>query len=171
MTAIPAVDCEFADRVFRARCEARAILYELGELTLDQAVVVFPAEEKSWWATFRAACRKADARQRQSPEDPAILRARRLLADDGISLERAWHELNSTPGRAANSTVEALMLGLRERGVGALREPHVRRRLAELDDAQALKVAERLQKLKPKIARAWQADQIEALMQLRETLR
>jgi hypothetical protein len=101
-----------------------------------------------------------------------LARLRRLL-DPNVSLERAYAEINSDrlKGRAASSTVEALMMGLRERGTGALREPDVRRRLAELDDAQILEVAGRLQKLKPEVTRAWSADEVEALLQLRETLR
>jgi len=44
------------------------------------------------------------------------------------------------------------MFSLRSRGVQALGEPDVLRRLAQLDDAQAREIAIRLQKLKPHIA-------------------
>jgi hypothetical protein len=40
-----------------------------------------------------------------------------------------------------------------------------------LSDEQALEVAGRLQRLKPEIARAWSADEVERLLHLRETLR
>jgi hypothetical protein len=63
------------------------------------------------------------------------------------------------------------MLGLRERGTAALSERDVRRRLCALDDDQALEVAGRLQRLKPEIARAWAADEVAQLLDLRETLR
>jgi hypothetical protein len=172
MTAIPTIDSELAERVFRARCEARAILHELGELTLEQAIVVFPTEGRSsatFWAAFWAACRKADARRRQLPEDPAILRARRLLADD-VTLERAYAELNTFSCRAARSVIEALMLSF-ERGVSALDEPDSRQRLRVLNDDQALEVAGRVQRFRPEIGKPWTADEVEILMSLRETLR
>ena len=71
---------------------------------------------------------------------------------------------------AAHSTVEALMFSLR-RGVRVLDESDTRRRLAEFDDGQALEVAERIQRFKPEIAPAWTADEVEKLLQLRETIR
>jgi hypothetical protein len=95
------------------------------------------------------------------------------LLDPSTSLERAWNEMSSravTEGRAAMSTVEALMFGLREGGVKALDEPATRGRLVQLDDSQALEVAGRLQRLKPEIGPAWSADEVEQLLQLRETL-
>jgi hypothetical protein len=97
-------------------------------------------------------------------------RLRRLL-DNNVSIDRAWAELNVTKGRAADWTVEALMFSLRERGAPALDEPNTRRRLAELSDEQAIEVGTRLQRLKPKIARPWTADEVETLVRLRETLR
>jgi hypothetical protein len=41
--------------------------------------------------TFERACRDADRKATSRPEDPRILRARRLLADD-VSYERAYAE-------------------------------------------------------------------------------
>jgi transposase len=116
-------------------------------------------------STFAALCDAADEKQRRKPHDPRIERARALM-DDDISLERVWHELNSTPGRAASSTVGALMYSLRERGTAALREPATRRRLHELNDDQLVQVGGRLQRLKPKIARAWTASEVEILIKL-----
>jgi hypothetical protein len=72
---------------------------------------------------------------------------------------------------AAAMTVEALMYSLRERGTAALAERDTRRRISELSDEQALDVAGRLQRLKPEIARAWSAGEVERLLHLRETLR
>ena len=77
---------------------------------------------------------------------------------DMISLERHFC------GRAAWSTVEALMLGLREGGIAAVQEPKVRSRLAQLSGAQLIEVGDRLQRLKPEIARAWWADEVGALI-------
>src|SRR5262249_62180354 len=95
------------------------------------------------------------------------------LLDPSTSLERAWNEMNSravTDGRAAVSTVEALIFGLRERGAKALRETHTRQRLAQLDDHQALEISRRLQRFKPEIAPAWSAGAVEQLLQLRQSV-
>ena len=62
------------------------------------------------------------------------------------------------------------MFSLR-RGVRVLDKSDTRRRLAELDDGQALEVAERVQRLQPEIAPAWTADEVERLLQLRESIR
>jgi hypothetical protein len=73
--------------------------------------------------------------------------------------------------RAAESTVEALLLGLREGGLRALDEPNVRRRQAELSVDQLDDVGARL--LKPKIDAwcPWTQDEIRKLMQAPEALR
>jgi len=70
---------------------------------------------------------------------------------------------------APASTVEALAYSLR-RGVDALAEPNAVCRLAELSDDQLLEVGERLRRFKPEIARAWSADDVAVLMQVREHL-
>jgi hypothetical protein len=99
--------------------------------------------------SFCEACRKADAR-RQQQEPPAGLPDTR---------------------RAAETTVEALMYSLRQRGVRALDESDIRRRMSELDDEQAIEVARRL--LKPKLAinKAWTADDVRLFAQCCESPR
>ena len=92
-------------------------------------------------ATFAAACWAADEMQARKP------------------LDRAHR-----PGRAASSTVEALMWSLRQRGTAALKEPETRHRLAQLSEAQLIEVADRLQRLKPQIARAWSEQEIDRLI-------
>ena len=62
------------------------------------------------------------------------------------------------------------MWSLRERGTKALVERDTKRRISELSDDQALQIASRLQRLKPEIAQAWSADEVERLLHLRETL-
>jgi hypothetical protein len=111
--------------------------------------------------SFCRTCRKADARHRR---DPNAERQRRLLADD-ISLQRAYAEISSShiKGRAANSTVEALLYGLRS-GVSALKEPDVRRRLSQLSDDQLVEVGAKLRRRGPEIGGAWTANEIETLM-------
>jgi hypothetical protein len=65
--------------------------------------------------------------------------------------------------RAAASTVEALVYGLRE-GIEKISEGERMRRLSELSEAQLCEVCERLQNFRPDIAPAWAAEEIEALM-------
>src|SRR5262249_43179053 len=104
-------------------------------------------------STFAKLCREADEKQRRKLPDPRLERLRRLM-DDDVSIERAWHEIYHPTDRAAASTVEALMLALRERGVAALAEGPVRQRLVQLDEEQIVKAGDRLQALQPGGARA-----------------
>ena len=83
--------------------------------------------------------------------------------DDGVSIERAYTELNRRDGAAA-STVEAFVWSLRERGPSALQEPATRRRLSELNQTQLREVCGRVQKFKPHIARAWSPGEVAALI-------
>jgi len=94
------------------------------------------------------------------------------LLDPKVSLERAWYEFNARAcaGRAAESTVEALMCTSLRRGPGALANPNTLRRLAELSEQQLLAVMVRLQKFKPHIAPAWTPEQVEALAIVRKKL-
>ena len=71
---------------------------------------------------------------------------------------------------AEPTTIEAVMYSLRERGTAALIEPDCRRRLSELTEQQILDVAVRFQKLKPEIAPAWGAEQIEQLFEAKARL-
>lgn len=105
------------------------------------------------------------ARQRTKVSED-IRRFWRLL-DPKISLERAWYELNARvcAGRAAESTVEALMCSLR-RGPDALADPNTLRRLADLSEQQLLAVMVRLQKIAP----AWTPEQVQALAIVRKKL-
>jgi hypothetical protein len=96
-------------------------------------------------STFKQACDQADAKRaaadKRDPDNPRIVRARRLLADD-VSIERAWHEPNRRD-RVAASTVEALTFSLRS-GVGALARRDVRVPLSELNEEQLGEVCARL---------------------------
>jgi hypothetical protein len=93
----------------------------------------------------------------------AIARLRRLM-DDGVSLDRAWHELNSVRNRpAASATLEALVFSLR-RGAQELLQPDTRRRLSELAEGQLEAVCHRVQNFKPAIAQAWPPDDVGLLI-------
>src|SRR5262245_6205108 len=83
--------------------------------------------------------------------------------DENVSLEQAWSERQVPGGRAAASTVEALMYTLRAGGT-ALACPHARRRLSELSEAQLHEVCARLQRFQPRIARAWTPVEVELLV-------
>jgi hypothetical protein len=93
----------------------------------------------------------ASAAELQSMYDAALRRERKLYG-------------------AAPTTIEAVMYSLRERGTAALLEPDCRHRLSELNERQIREVAVRLQKLKPKIARAWNTEQIDALLKVKARL-
>jgi hypothetical protein len=90
----------------------------------------------------------------------------RLMEPD-VSLAGAWHEIHRRhfEGRAAASTVEALMLGLRERGVAVLKEAPAQHRLGQLSEPQLHEVCARLQKLKPEMAKPWTVSEIERLVE------
>jgi hypothetical protein len=68
---------------------------------------------------------------------------------------------------ALEVTVEALMYSLRERGTKALKEPDTKRRLSELSEQQLIEVGNRLQRLKPEIARSWTREEVETLFKAR----
>jgi hypothetical protein len=95
-------------------------------------------------------------------ESAEMLRARRLL-DENVSLERTWSEIHDARGKAAPSTVEALMYSLRAGGAG-LSCLHARRRLSGLTEAQLLEVSTRLQQFHPHIARPWTPVEVEVLI-------
>ena len=103
--------------------------------------------------------------QNDDPEEEHE-RLRRLLNDD-VTLERTYYEIrHHFQGRAATSIIEALMVGLRERGTAALKEPKVQRRLGELSAEQLREVIARLIKLRPQC----RAISDELLLQLEEHL-
>jgi hypothetical protein len=111
--------------------------------------------------TFERACREADRKAASRPQDPRILRARRLLADD-ISLERAYYEiLRDRP--APESLIDALVFSLRQ-GPGELTQPDTLRRLSALDADQLEAVCLRVQEFKPEIAPAWSAEDVDLLI-------
>jgi hypothetical protein len=121
-------------------------------------------------STFAKLCREADEKQRRKLPDPRLERLRRLM--DEVSIERACHEINHPTNRAAASTVEALMLGLRDdRGTAALAEGRVRQRLVQLDEEQVVKVGDRLQALQPDVARAWAPAEVQQLLEAWGALR
>jgi hypothetical protein len=98
-----------------------------------------------------------------------LARVRRLPGSD-VSLARAWYELSRTCGRAAGSTVDALVFALR-RGLDAIKHPDNHRRLGELSDAQMGEVAGRVQKFMPHVASAWESADVAALISLWSRLR
>jgi hypothetical protein len=84
-----------------------------------------------------------------------------------VSRARALRMKRSIVVSTLKAVVEALMYSLRSRGTKALEEPPTKRRLSQLSDAQVIEVGDRLQKLNPKIARAWTAEEVKALLQAR----
>jgi hypothetical protein len=140
------------------------------------------------FATVREMC-GAYSRPAWPSEDPPLpfvervqlarLEAREMLAELGelepadvylVDLEPGAREQSDAElnGRAAASVVEALMLGLRERGSAALVEPDTRRRLSELSEQQIIEVGNRAQRFE---ACAWSAEDVVQLMMTWKALR
>jgi hypothetical protein len=111
--------------------------------------------------TFDRACREADRKAASRPVDARTLRARRLLADDDISYERAYYE-TLRDRSAPEAPIDALVYSLR-RGINDLTSPDAKRRLSELSEDQLRAVCERLRNFKPEIAPAWTPEEVEAL--------
>jgi hypothetical protein len=165
---------------FAARCEARALLVLNGVLELQEAVdglqdaaVGNGLREEIGQDAVQAIMAAAFAPPAASPVagDAGIKQDESRMADPlmdpRVSLERACHMLHAAhAGRAAGSTVEALMYSLRA-GVSALGKPETLGRLSELDDAQLREVVVRLQQFQPQIAPAWSADDIAVLITIR----
>ena len=94
-----------------------------------------------------------------------VASAAELQADYDAALRRERELYGAAP-----TTIEAVMYSLRERGTAALLEPDCRRRLSELNEQQILDVAVRLQKLRPEIAPAWGAEQVDELLKTKAQL-
>lgn len=132
------------------RCEVRAILVAEGEMPLIVGVDGLQASAKQYGLV--------DAFGQDSVQDVLAAffeRVRTWTLPAGWkknSLERLWRELNDPHrfGRAAHSTVEAVMHELRTYGIAQLKKPNCQRRLSELSNAQVRKVIERLERLRPK---------------------
>jgi hypothetical protein len=84
-----------------------------------------------------------------------------------MSIDAAWHHLNTCRDGATYSTIEALMLSLR-RGPEALTRPDTLDRLAQLSEQQLLEVMARLQTFK--LAPAWKDEDLEVLAAVRSKL-
>jgi hypothetical protein len=184
LCGVPPAVPEFSTNVTTALQEVRETLGRAGENAADPIVidagdgdggdyVGVDAADDDGWARAAVEYHEQRAGRRAIVELNADdhIRRRRLLADE-VSFPRAYGEITTghTSGRAADFTVEALMIGLR-RGERALDEPETRRRLAELSDEQAVEVGSRLRKLKPEIASPWRIDEVSILVQMRERLK
>jgi hypothetical protein len=94
-------------------------------------------------------------------ERERLSRLRRLL-ESGVTLDRAWDEINrSWP--APKATVDALLLSLR-RGADELVKTETFRQLSVLDEGQIEDVCLRVQAFQPGIAPAWSADDADLLI-------
>ena len=70
---------------------------------------------------------------------------------DTLSLDALWNNLND-PQRypTPQSTIEAVMYSIRERGLAALQEPNNKERLATCDDAARKQIDERIERMRGK---------------------
>lgn|SRR5262245_14560764 len=164
-----AIDRPTALAVFVARAEARAMLWRAGELDLHDAVDELQAAAVrdglvaelgqdrvqdimvAAFAPVRDGLLKFEEPEKQycfTNDDP-LLEGLKICADTKRHFEEWERRKREAALRTAGSTVEALMLGLRERGVAALAEPETRRRLATLSSAQVREVLARLMAMRP----------------------
>jgi len=67
---------------------------------------------------------------------------------DNVSLDRAWHELNDEARPTPQTTIEAILYCVRERGVAALDEPEDIERLRRCDAAALAKINQHIAELK-----------------------
>jgi hypothetical protein len=176
LCGVPPAVPELSNNVATALQEAREMLERAGwyeavetENSADSAGAWAAPSWRDAAAEYLQALGNRASAVTHTPEELAKLRW--LLADE-VSLQRAHAEIaaHHTKGRAANSTVDALVFSLRS-GVSAIADRDVRRRLSELSDDQFIEVGGRLRRLKPEIAIAWTADEVDTLLQLREKLR
>jgi hypothetical protein len=71
------------------------------------------------------------------------------MSDHNETLGALWNRLNN-PSRFATpqSTIEAIVYSVRERGIAALKEPANRERLSRCDDAASAEIMRRIAKLR-----------------------
>ena len=80
--------------------------------------------------------------------EPEHLQRVRRLMRPGVTLEQAYREINDPQNRPTpRVTIEAIMLGMRERGLAALREPANLERLSRCDATAKTEINERIEKL------------------------
>jgi hypothetical protein len=100
--------------------------------------------------------------------EPERLKRLRESLKDSTSFLHAYYEIRDRRnGGAPQPTVEALMFDLRERGTEALEESATKRRLSELNDQQVIEIGNRLQRLRPEIARKSTADEVKLVFEAR----
>jgi hypothetical protein len=168
LAAKPGSDAVRALRKYQLRCTSIEEIASGGsEARMRNDAPIVLAECAAQAPSFADACRRADQKRRRKRVDPAIERARALMDDDKVvSIEAAYAAFDRERRKygAAWSTVEALVYSLRERGTAALQERSARHRLAQLSEAQLIAVGDRLQLLKPEIARVWTPDEVGVLV-------
>jgi hypothetical protein len=102
--------------------------------------------------SFCAMCREADQRKARGERpryidtwgDPPAYFPRDW---DRMPIDELWRLFNERRP-TAQTTVEAIMLAVRERGLGALQEPGTKERLARCDAAAIKQIDQRITKLR-----------------------
>jgi hypothetical protein len=78
--------------------------------------------------------------------EPARLERARRMLDPSVSLERAYAEFNK-PLSTPQTTIEAILHCVRERGLAALKEPANQERLLRCDAAACQRINDRIERL------------------------
>jgi hypothetical protein len=79
--------------------------------------------------------------------EPNHLKQLRRLMESAITLEQAYRDINGSRP-TPQVTVEAVVLSVRERGIGALKEPANTERLSRCDEAAKAEIEQRIAKLR-----------------------
>jgi hypothetical protein len=132
--------------VLMARAAARLTLVELDELDLDNACEGLIDEMWTFWR----ACERADAAPNRQPVDPKIGCVWRLL-DDTVSLDRAYAIITANRPTPETS-IDAIKVAVRDRGVAALNEPATRQRLQRCDAAARADIEQWLSRFKQRLS-------------------
>jgi hypothetical protein len=146
--------------VLLARAAALDALFQAGEISLDAAIEELIALIGPFLPNPCPIC-----------GDPPCLHDESwcMAVCEGKARRATEREVTITK-RAAYSTVEALMFGLRS-GVQELAQADTISKLSELSDDQFREVVVRVQKFQPHIAPAWKAEDIKVLIAVRRKAR
>jgi hypothetical protein len=142
---------------FIERAEARGLLWSIGELDLSEAVDALRAFAVSCGLVNMIGQDRVqqiitDAFVGLRMSEPKIKwedleRRRRQLA----TLGPLWEELNDPRQHPTPpATVEAIMFAVRQRGLGALKEPANEERLLRCDEAAMKQIRERIERMREK---------------------
>jgi hypothetical protein len=122
--------------------------FETGHLREPRSLAADAWNHPRWAKAAREYHEARAGRPTVVETEPERLVLLRHLLDDDVSIERAWNEINDPHSRPTpQSTVEAILYCVRERGIAALKEPVNLEQLARCDAAAKSEIDRRIGKL------------------------